>query len=131
MMIGKWSDDKSCVVLQEERRARSGEAQEMSGEVWLVLVLNGFRVGESALFRMLRWGSWFSMASSRTSEYCVVSQAVLSALKSSRVYGPRVCLLYVMIMSAVLMSEKLSLLKSISSVSMLFVNALQSALLYS
>ena len=35
MMIGKWSDDKSCVALQEERRARSGEAKEMSDQVWL------------------------------------------------------------------------------------------------
>ena len=76
MMIGKWSDDKSCVALQEERRARSGEAKEMSGEVWLVLVLKGFRVGESVL-RMLRRESWFSIASPRTSEFCVVSQAVL------------------------------------------------------
>ena len=77
IIIGKWSDDRSCVALQEERRARSGEAKEMSGEVWLVLVLNGFRVGESVLLRMLRRGSWFSMASPRTSKYCVVSQAVL------------------------------------------------------
>ena len=76
MMIGKWSDDKSCDALQEERRARSGEAKEMSGEVWLVLGLKGFRVGESVL-RMLRRGSWFSMASPRGSELCVVSQAVL------------------------------------------------------
>ena len=58
----------------------------MSGEVWLVLVLNGFRVGESVLLRMLKLGSWFSMASPRTSEYCVESQAVLRALKSPRVY---------------------------------------------
>ena len=76
MMIGKWSDDKSCVALQEERRARSGEAKEMSGEVWLVLVLKGFRVGVSVL-RMLRRESWFNMASPRTSLFCVVSQAVL------------------------------------------------------
>ena len=76
MMIGKWSDDKSCIALQEEGRARSGEAKEMSGEVWLVLGLKGFRVGESVL-RMLRRESWFSMASPRGSGVCVVSQAVL------------------------------------------------------
>ena len=77
MMIGKWSGNRSCVALQVERKARSGEAKEMSGEVWLMLVLSGFRVGESVLLRMLRQGSWFSMASSRTSEYCLVNQAVL------------------------------------------------------
>ena len=74
MMISKWSEDRSCVALQKERRARSGEAKEMSGEVWLVLMLNGFRVGVSVLLRMLRRRSWFSMASPRTSEYCVVSR---------------------------------------------------------
>ena len=58
--IGKWSDDRSCVA----------------DEVWLVLVSNGFLAGESVLFRMLRRGSRFSMASPHTSEYCVVSQAV-------------------------------------------------------
>ena len=77
MLIGKWSDEKSCVALQEERRARSGEAKKMSGEVWLVLVLNGFRVGEPVLLRMLRRESWFSMASPRTS---VEGPTVLFAL---------------------------------------------------
>ena len=77
MRIDRWSGDRSCAALQEERTARSGEAEEMSSEVWLVLVLNGFRVGESVLLRMLRQGSWFSKASPRTSEYCVLSWAVL------------------------------------------------------
>ena len=77
MRVGKWSDDRSCVALQKERRARSGEAKEMSAGVWLVLVLNGFRVGQSVLLRMLRRRSWFSMESPRILEYCVVSQAVL------------------------------------------------------
>ena len=76
MRICKWSDDRSCVALQEEQRAKSGEAKEMSGEVWLVLVFNGFLVGESVLLRLLRRGSWLSMASPHTSENCVVSQAV-------------------------------------------------------
>ena len=53
MRIGEWSDDRSCVPLQEVRRATSVEAKEMSG-VWLVLVLNGFLVSESVLLRMLR-----------------------------------------------------------------------------
>ena len=76
MRIGRWSEESSCVALQEERRATSREANEMSGDVWLVLVLNGFLVGESALLKtFMRW-SWLSLPSSRTSEYCVVSQAV-------------------------------------------------------
>ena len=53
---------------------------------WLVLMLNGFRVGESVLLRTLRWWSWFSMPTPRTSEYFVVSRAVLWLLKSSRVH---------------------------------------------
>ena len=69
MRICMRSGDRSCVALQEERRARSGEAKEMSGEVWLVLVLNDYLVGESVLLMMLRRGSWFS-----TSEYCMVSK---------------------------------------------------------
>ena len=48
----------------------SGKAKEMSDDVWLVLVLNGFGVCESVL---LRWWSWFSMASPRALEYCVMS----------------------------------------------------------
>ena len=58
----------------------------MSGEVWLVLVLKGFLVGEWMLLRMFRRESWFSMASPRASEFCVVSQAVSWALKSPTVY---------------------------------------------
>ena len=73
MRIGEGSDDRSCVVLQEERKARSGEAREMLGEVWLMLVLNGFLVGESMLLGVLIRGGWFSMASPRKSEYCVLS----------------------------------------------------------
>ena len=33
MRIGKWSYERSCGALQEERRTSSGEAKEMSGEV--------------------------------------------------------------------------------------------------
>ena len=52
MRIGRWSEEISCVALPEERRGRSEVANDMSGDVWLVLVLNGFRVGESVLSRM-------------------------------------------------------------------------------
>ena len=61
MRICKRSGDRSCVALLEKRMARSREAKEMSGELWLVLVLNGFLVGESVLLSMLRRGSWFSI----------------------------------------------------------------------
>ena len=77
MRIGRWSDDRSCVDLQEELRASSGEVKEISGEDWLMLVLNGFLAGESVLLRMLKRESLFNMASPRTSENCVMSQAVL------------------------------------------------------
>ena len=68
MRRGRWSDVRSCIALQEVRRAMSGEAKEMSGEVWLVLWSKGLRVGVSVLFRMTRFGSWLFMASPRLSE---------------------------------------------------------------
>ena len=50
---GRWSDERSCTALQEVRRAMSGEAKEMSGEVCLVLESKGLRVGVSELLRMM------------------------------------------------------------------------------
>ena len=47
MRIGRWSEERSWIALHEERRARSGEAKDMAGEVWLVLGLKGLRVGVS------------------------------------------------------------------------------------
>ena len=75
MRIGRWSEERSWIALHEERRARSGEAKDMSGEVWLVLGLKGLRVGVSVSLRMLSWWSWLSKASPRLSEVCEVSQA--------------------------------------------------------
>ena len=45
MIRGRWSDERSCIALQEVRRAMSEEAKEMSGEVCLVLGSKGLRVG--------------------------------------------------------------------------------------
>ena len=42
--IDRWSEERSCFTLQEEQWERSGEAKEMSDDVWLILMLSGFRV---------------------------------------------------------------------------------------
>ena len=39
MVIGRWSDERSCIALQEDLRAKSGVTREMSGDVWWVLWL--------------------------------------------------------------------------------------------
>ena len=39
MMRGRWSDESSWRASQEQRRAKSGEEKEMSGEVGCVLML--------------------------------------------------------------------------------------------
>ena len=46
-----------------DRRARCGEAKEISGEVWLMLVLNDLGVRKPVLLRMLRRWSWLRMES--------------------------------------------------------------------
>ena len=75
MSRGRWSDVRSCTALQEVRRAISGEAKEMSGEVCLVLESKGLRVGVSELLRMMWLGSRLIMASPRLSETWVVRHA--------------------------------------------------------
>ena len=57
MRRGRWSNVRSCVALQEVRRAISGEAKDVSDEVWLVLRSKGLRVSVSVLFRMTRFES--------------------------------------------------------------------------
>ena len=75
MCRGGLSDERSCTALQKVRRAISGEAKEISGEVCLVLELKGLRVGVSELLRMMWLGIWLIMASPRLSETWVVSHA--------------------------------------------------------
>ena len=82
MRMGRWSEEESWDTVHVERRASSGEANEMSGEVCWVLGLKGLRVGVSVSFSMFSPSKSCVMTLARGSVCCVVSQVGSCALKS-------------------------------------------------
>ena len=74
------------MAAQVALRAMSGVAKDISGEVGLVAILYGLRVGVSGLLSMMRLDSCWRMSSPRSSGVCVVSQVWSWALKSPRIY---------------------------------------------